>query len=62
MSSSIGKALNGLLILKLSALQVNSLEENLLGIGRNLASESLEQGLGRIRVVDQLGRVLMKEG
>jgi len=54
--------LNNLLILKLSTLQVSSLEEDLLGFGRNLASESLEQGLGRIGVINQLGRVLMKEG
>jgi len=62
MSSSIGKALSGLLILKLPTLQVSSLEEDLLGIGRNLACESLEQGLSWIRVINQLGRILMKEG
>jgi len=62
MSSSIGKALNSLLILKLSTLQVSSLEEDLFSIDRNLASKSLEQGFGRIGVINQLGRVLMKEG
>jgi len=46
MSGSIGKALSGLLVLELSTLQMCSFEEDLLGIGRNLASESFEQSLG----------------
>jgi len=37
------------------------LEEDFFNIGRNLASEGLEQNLGRVRVIDQLSRVLMKE-
>jgi hypothetical protein len=61
-SSSIGKALGGLLVLELSTLQVSSLEKNLLGIGKDLASESLEQSLGWIGVVNQLDCVLMKVG
>jgi len=42
MSGSIGKALSGLLVLELSTLQMYSLEENFLGIDRDLASESFE--------------------
>jgi len=42
MGGSIGKALSGLLVLELTTLQVCSLEEDLLGIGRDLASESLK--------------------
>jgi len=38
------------------------LEKDLFGIGRNLASQGLEQNLGWIGVIDQLSRVLMKEG
>jgi hypothetical protein len=37
------------------------LEENFFSIGGNLASLGLEQSLGRVRVIDQLGRVLMEE-
>jgi hypothetical protein len=40
---------------------MRSLEENFFGVGRNLASEGLEQNLGWVRVIDQLSRVLMKE-
>jgi len=50
-SSSIGKALNGLLVLKLAALQVGSLKKHLLGISKNLTMESLEDSLGQVRVV-----------
>jgi hypothetical protein len=42
MSGSIGKELSGLLILELSTLQMCSLEEDFLGIGRDLASESFK--------------------
>jgi len=62
MSSSIGKALSGLLVLELSTLQVCSLEENLLGIGGDLASKNFEQSLGWIGVINQLGCILMKQG
>jgi hypothetical protein len=47
-SSSVGKALNGLLVLKLEALQVGSLKKYLLSIGRNLTTENLKDNLGRI--------------
>jgi len=60
MSASIGKALSGLLVLELSTLQMCSLEEDLLGIGRDLASESFKQSLGWIGVINQLGCILMK--
>ena len=40
---------------------MRSLEEGFFSIGRNLASEGLEQNLGRVRVIDQLSRVLMEE-
>jgi len=60
MSGSIGEALSGLSVLELSALQVSSFEENLLGIGRDLASESFEQNLGWVGVINQLGCILMK--
>jgi len=62
MSGSIGKALSGLLILELSPLQMCSLEKNLLGIDRDLASESFKQSLGWIGVINQLGCILMKQG
>ena len=62
LSSSIGKTLGSLLVLQLTALQMCSLEEDFFSIGRNLASEGLEQSLGRVRVIDQLGCILMKEG
>jgi len=39
---------------------VCSLEEDLLDIGRDLASESFKQSLGWIRVVNQLGCILMQ--
>jgi len=52
MSGSVGKALSGLLVLELSTFQLCSLEENLLGIGRDLASESFEQSLGWIGVIN----------
>jgi len=38
------------------------LEEDFFGIGRNLASEGLEQDFGWVGVINQLGRVLVKEG
>jgi len=50
-SSSIGKALNGLLVLKLVALQMGGLKTHFFGIGRNLATESLEDSLGQVRIV-----------
>jgi len=62
MGGSIGKALGGLLVLELAALQVCSLEKDLFGIGRNLASKSFKQSLGWIGVIDQLGCILMKQG
>ena len=40
---SIGKTLGSLLVLKLAALQMRSLEEDLFGIGRDLAPEGFEQ-------------------
>jgi len=52
MGGSIGKALSGLLVMELAALQVCSLEEDLFGIGRDLASKSFKQSLGWIRVIN----------
>jgi len=37
------------------------LEKDFLGIGRNLASEGLEQNLGWVGVIDQLCRILVEE-
>ena len=37
------------------------LEDGFFSIGRDLASEGLEQNLGQVRVIDQLSRVLMEE-
>jgi len=62
LSSSIGKTPSGPLVLQLTTLQMCGLEKDFFGIGRNLASEGLEQNLGRIRVINQLSRVLMEEG
>jgi len=62
MSGSIGKALSGLLVLELSTLQMCSFEKDLLGISRNLASQSFEQSLGWIGIINQLGCILMKQG
>ena len=62
MSGSIGEALSGLLVLELLALQVCTLEEDLLGITRDLASESFKRSLGWIGVINQLGCILMKQG
>jgi hypothetical protein len=45
------KALNGLLILKLAALQMGGLKKYLLSIGRNLTAAALKDNLGRIRVI-----------
>jgi len=39
-----------------------SLEEDLLGMGRDLTSESLEQSLSWIGVINQLSCILMKQG
>ena len=61
MSRSVGKALGSFLVLQLTTLQMCGLEEDFFSIGRNLASEGLEQNLGRVRVIDQLSRVLMEE-
>jgi hypothetical protein len=41
---------------------VRSLKEDFFGIGRNLASKGPEQRFGRVRIIDQLGCILMKEG
>ena len=46
------KALNGLLILKLAALQMGGLKKYLLSIGRNLTAAALKDNLGRIRVIN----------
>jgi len=62
MSGSIGKALSGFLVLELLTLQVCGLEENLLGIGENLASENFEQSLSWIGVINQLGCILVEQG
>jgi len=61
LSSSVGKAPRSPLVLQLTALQMCSLEEDFFDIGWNLASESLEQNLGWVGVIDQLCCVLMKE-
>jgi len=61
LSSSIGKAPGGSLVLQLTTIQMCGLEEDFFDIGRNLASERLEQNFGWVRVVDQLSRVLMEE-
>ena len=62
MSGFVGKALSGLLVLELVTLQVCSLEEDLFGIGRDLASKSFKQSLGWIGVINLLGCILMKQG
>jgi len=49
--SSIGKTLDGLLILEMAALQMSCMEEHFFDIGRNLTMKSLENSLGRIRIV-----------
>jgi len=49
---SIDKMLGSLLILELAALQVCSMEKDLFGIGRDLASESFEQSFCWIRVIN----------
>jgi len=61
LSSSIGKAPGVPLVLQLTTLQMCGLEENFFSVGWNLASEGLEQNLGRVRVIDELSRVLMEE-
>jgi hypothetical protein len=61
LSSSVGKAPRSPLVLQLTTLQMCSLEEDFFDIGWNLASESLEQNLGWVGVIDQLCCVLMKE-
>jgi hypothetical protein len=48
---SICKALNGLLILKLAALQMGGLKKYLLNIGKNLIAKTLKDGFGQIRVI-----------
>jgi len=60
MSGSIGKALSGLLVLELAALQMCSLEEDFFGVSRDLASERFKQGLGWVGVINQLSCILMK--
>jgi hypothetical protein len=62
MGGSIGKALSGLSVLELVALQVCSFEKDFFGVGRDLASKSLKQSLGWIGVIDQLSCILMKQG
>jgi len=59
-SSSIGKTLGGLLILELAAFQVCSLKQDFFYIGWDLASKGLEQSFGWIRVIDQLGSILVQ--
>jgi len=61
LSGSIGKAPGSPLILQLTTFQMCGLEKDFLGIGRNLASEGLEQNLGWVRVIDQWCRILMEE-
>jgi hypothetical protein len=61
LSSSIGKVRGGPLVLQLTTLQMCGLEEDFFGIGRNLASEGLEQSFGQVRVIDQLSSILMEE-
>ena len=59
MGGSIGKALSGLLVLELAALQVCSLEKNFLGIGWDLTPKSFKQSFGWIRVINQLSSVFV---
>jgi len=59
MGGSIGNTLGSLLVLELTALQVCSSEKNLLSIGWNLTTKSLEQGFGWVGVIDQLSGVLV---
>jgi len=61
LSGSIGKTPGGPLVLQLTTFQMCGLEKDFLGIGRNLASERLEQSLGWVRVIDQLCCILMEE-
>jgi len=52
MGGSIDKALSGLLVLELAALQVCSSEKDFFSIGRDFASKSPNQSLGWIGVID----------
>jgi len=61
LSGSIGKAPSGPLVLQLTTFQMCGLEKDFIDIGRNLASEGLEQNLGWIGVIDQLCRILVEE-
>ena len=61
LSSSIGKPPRSSLVLQLATLQVSGLEQDFFNIGWDLTSESSEQGLGRVGIVNQLRCVLVKK-
>jgi len=41
---------------------MGSLEKNFFGIGWNLTAKGLEQSFGWIRIINQLGSILMQQG
>ena len=51
MGGSIGKTLNGHLVLKLAALQVGGLKEYFFSIGRDMTAKSLEDSFSWIGIV-----------
>jgi hypothetical protein len=61
LSGSIGKTPRSSLVLQLATLQMSGLEQDFFDVGRDLASESSEQGLGRVGVIDQMRCILVKE-
>jgi len=60
MSGSIGKTLGSLLVLELAAFQVCSFKQSFFCIGSDLASKGLKQSFSWVRVIDQLGSILVQ--
>jgi len=41
---------------------MSSMKENLFGIGWNLTTKGLKQSFGWVRIINQLGSILMEQG
>jgi hypothetical protein len=61
LSRSVSNTMNGPLVLKLSALQMDCWKDDLFNIGRDLATDRFEDSPRRVRVDHQLGSVLLQQ-
>jgi hypothetical protein len=53
--------LGSFLVLELTAFEMGGLEKDFFDIGWNLTTKGLKQSFGWVRIINQLGSILMKQ-